>query len=399
MQNEKFNSKIFVLTLATFAVGTETHVFSGLLTKLAEDMHVSISTAGQLSSSFAIAYALSAPFMGGFAARFERKQVLITALTVLAAINFIAAEMTNFDSLIAVRIAGGIVASLITPVATASASALAHDKHRGKALAFVLGGITLSFVLGIPIGNLIGSAFSWRATFVFSGMLILSAAIAVAFMLPKVPNTDHRGIKSFSVIKQPAVYSNLLLTMITYLATFSLVAYLSPVAKQVAGIEGGKISLLQFTIGAGSVLGIIIGGKLADHRFTSKVLKIGFFFLSFILLLFSLLMLKVIALGSIGNAFFLGIIFFAGASAQSSLNPIIQGRLVGAAPNNRNVVLAFNGSMIFLGQGCGAALGGLVISHVGLSYLGITGCLIAFIGFLLTFITQTKTASAISLNS
>jgi predicted MFS family arabinose efflux permease len=44
--------------LVTFAVGTETYVFSGLLTRLAKDLNISIATAGQLSSSFAIAYAL-----------------------------------------------------------------------------------------------------------------------------------------------------------------------------------------------------------------------------------------------------------------------------------------------------------------------------------------------------
>jgi DHA1 family inner membrane transport protein len=326
--------------------------------------------------------------MANFAARFERKNVLIIALTGLAGINFIASAMPTFESLLIVRIVGGVVASLITPVAAASASSLAHDSHRGKALAVVLGGLTLSLVLGIPIGSLVGSIFTWRTTFVFSGTLIAVAAVFVSVLLPHVPHTDQRGIRSLGIFKQRNVYGNLMLTMVAFLATFSFIAYLSPVAKQVAGIEGSKVSLLQIAVGIGSIMGVIAGGRLADHKHTSRIIRTGFTFISITLLCSSLLMLKFIAFSNLGNAVFLGIILWAGSIGQFTLSPIIQGRLVGAAPNNRNVVLALNGSMIFLGQGGGAALGGLIISTAGLSYLGIFGCILAIVGFLVSFISK-----------
>ncbi|WP_158798269.1 MFS transporter [Pedobacter sp. L105] len=386
MEQSKFNPQIYILMLVTFAVGTETYVFSGLLVQLARDLNVSVATAGQLSSSFAIAYALSAPFMANFSARFERKKVLITALAGLALINLIAAAMPSFESLLVVRIIGGIIASLITPVAAASASALTDEKSRGKALAIVFSGLTLSLILGIPIGSLIGSVFNWRATFLFSGLLIILAAMGVGFILPNVPNTDQRGIKSLAIVKIKSVYINLLLTLIGFLATFTLTAYLSPVAKQVAGIEGSKVSLLQFAIGIGSIIGVIIGGKLTNHKYTPLMMKAGYSVLSITLFCASLLMFRTISLGNTGNGIFLGFIFWIGTIAQFALAPIVQDRLIEATPNNRNVVLALNGSMIFLGQGCGAAFGGIVISSSGLSYLGFAGAVIAVVAILITFI-------------
>ena len=46
-----------------------------------------------------------------------------------------------------------------------------------------------------------------------------------------------------------------------------------------------------------------------------------------------------------------------GSSALFTMSPLVQAQLIDAAPQSRQVVLALNGSMMFLGQGAGAALG------------------------------------------
>ncbi len=54
---------ILVLALATFAVGTGTFIVTGLLGDVAEDLSVSVATAGHLVTVFAVAYALFSPFL------------------------------------------------------------------------------------------------------------------------------------------------------------------------------------------------------------------------------------------------------------------------------------------------------------------------------------------------
>jgi len=385
MEPEKIAPQIFILTLVTFAVGTETYVFSGLLIRLANDLHISVATAGQLSASFAIAYAVAAPFTAGFASRFERKRVLIVALLGLAIINFLASVMPNFTDLLIVRIVGGVIASLITPVASASASTLVSEKQRGKALALVLGGLTLSLVVGVPIGSLIGGLFNWRSTFVFSGLLISLAAIGVMMILPFVPDNDTRGARSFAIVKRSAVSGNLVLTMFGMMATLTLLAYVSPIAKIVAAIEGSRVGLVQFTVGIGSILGIIIGGKSADKKHAQSFVKSAFTVIAIALIMVSLLMLGIIDFGRSGNTFLLISMVLANAVALFALAPIIQTRLIKAAPNTRNVVFALNGSMIFFGQGLGAAFGGGVIATAGLPWLGIAGSFLALLGLTMAY--------------
>jgi len=70
-----------------------------------------------------------------------------------------------------------------------------------------------------------------------------------------------------------------------------------------------------------------------------------------------------------------------GAAALFALAPVIQVRLVAAAPEKaRPVVLALNRSMVFLGQGLGAAVGGLVIAGPGLPWVGLAAACLALFG-------------------
>ncbi|MFN7634698.1 MAG: hypothetical protein ACK5PI_08290, partial [Acetobacteraceae bacterium] len=58
-----------VLALAAFASVTQSFVFAGLLTEMAEDLGVSVPAAGQLATVYALAFALSAPFVAAATAR------------------------------------------------------------------------------------------------------------------------------------------------------------------------------------------------------------------------------------------------------------------------------------------------------------------------------------------
>ncbi|BBP86763.1 hypothetical protein BsIDN1_03810 [Bacillus safensis] len=54
----------------------------GILPSLAEDLNVSLATAGQLITVFAIVYAISAPVLLTATAKIERKRLYLIALLV-----------------------------------------------------------------------------------------------------------------------------------------------------------------------------------------------------------------------------------------------------------------------------------------------------------------------------
>ena len=74
-----------------------------------------------------------------------------------------------------------------------------------------------------------------------------------------------------------------------------------------------------------------------------------------------------------------------GAVALFAASPVIQTRLAAAAGRAATLAFALNGSMVFLGQGAGAALGGLVSGAAGLGFVGLVGVVLATPGVLLAF--------------
>ena len=179
--------RIWLLTFAQFAAATGAYAFTGLLARLADDLGVSLATAGQLSAAYALTYALAGPPAAALTARLDRRDLLVAGLALVGVLNLATAAAPDFATVLALRVAAGAAVTLVLPGVAASMLAPAHQ--RAKAMAMVLAGLTLAFSFGIPLGTVIGGGFGWRACFVFGGAIALVGAVAVRFSLPPLPST------------------------------------------------------------------------------------------------------------------------------------------------------------------------------------------------------------------
>jgi len=76
------NLKVFILALSTVAVGLVELVVGGILPTIADDLHISLSAAGQLISVFALVYAIAGPVLLVVTSKLERKKVYLASLFV-----------------------------------------------------------------------------------------------------------------------------------------------------------------------------------------------------------------------------------------------------------------------------------------------------------------------------
>ena len=372
------DKRIFFLAAASFATGTEAYVYAGHLETLAHDLGQPVSTAGQLATAFALTYAIMAPLVAGLAGRFGRRPVMVSGLVLIGALNLMAAIAPSFGALIAIRFACGLAAGLVGPIATLAAAELAPPDQRGRAMAVVLSGITLAFVLGIPIGSVVGDWAGWRGTFVYAGVLAFGCAALIRAVFPALPGGAPRRLGAFAEALRPAIAGPLLLTMAGFAATFSAVAYVGPLVTAIAGLTGSGIGAMQALIGVGSIAGIVLGGRMADQPGRRGFLAGSFLVSAAALSSYSLLLGTGLPRFMILAGLSLAII--AGAAALFSRTPVIQTRLVAAASAEaRPVVLALNGSMVLFGQGLGAAVGGMAIDVAGLPAVGFTAALAALV--------------------
>ncbi len=174
-------ARLYWLALGTFAIGTEGFMIAPLLPDLARDLSVSLASAGQLVTVFALTYALSSPVLTALTGDFDRRRLLIASMLAFAAANFVALSAHSYSGLLAARILLAVAAGLYVPNANALASALVEASHRGTALSIVTGGTSVAVALGVPLGALVGDHFGWRVNFAAVGVLAL-----IRFISPKV---------------------------------------------------------------------------------------------------------------------------------------------------------------------------------------------------------------------
>jgi len=376
------DSRIFLLPLGAFAIGTGNIVFVGVLEPLANDLGVSIAVAGQLATAFAVAYALSAPLLVSLTARLPRRPVLVAALIVFTLANAGMALAPTFAALVPMRIVAAFAAALYMPVAMGVAVTLAGPGQQGRAMAVVLFGLTAAFLGGIPLGTWLGSVSGWRASFGFSAILGLVSLAVIAPVLPRLPGTRSRGLRGIGVIARPAVAGTLVVTALAFVAVFCTNAYIGPILSRAAGLDGKGIALMQVLLGIGGVLGVPLGGLVADRR---RSLGVVAAMLGAILLaqpVYSLFMLVPGWSATAASVIFIGVAMVLASAALFALGPIQQDRLIALAPDERDIVLSLNASALFLGQGIGAVVGGLATHYWSLAANGLTGAAVALMAML-----------------
>jgi len=163
--------------------------------------------------------------------------MIVGGLAGIGLLNLAAAATPSFAVLLLLRIACSLAAALVGPTSSTVAAMLAPPDKRGRAMAVVLAGLTLAFIVGIPLGSAIGG---WRSTFLFAGCLALVAALVTFIVVPPVAGAASADLRRLSVGLRPDLFAMVMLTMIGFAATFTVIAYIGPVAAEIAGVGGGR---------------------------------------------------------------------------------------------------------------------------------------------------------------
>lgn len=370
-QHIRGNAPLYWLALGTFAVGTESFMIAGLLPGMAADLAISVATAGQLVTVFALAYAISSPILTALTGRIGRRTLLIAAMAAFALANGVAWAAHGYWQLMAARVLLAFAAGLYVPGANALASAVVAPERRGTAIAIVNGGLSLAIAFGVPLGALLGDAMGWRATFGAVAMLALLATAGLALGLPKgigagLATATLRA--RMTTATRPAILSTLLVTTLWAMASYTTYTYLALFVGSATTLHGAQIGAILFAWGASAALGLIISGKAIDRHGPRFVIvpALTASMLSFLLLSASAYFVpRGWAIVPVGAAVIVwGVAHWAFYPAQQTTLVGVAG--VTAAP----IVLSLNASFMYLGFSLGAGIGSLTLTLGSVANLG-----------------------------
>ncbi|MBO1413157.1 MFS transporter [Streptomyces sp. FH025] len=349
-------SSTLVLALGTFAVGTDAFVVAGFLPSMAEDLHVSPATAGQSITVFAAAYAVLSPVLATLLARLPRRTLLVAALTTLGLANLGSALAPDLAVLLVSRVVAAAGAAAYTPGAGAVSASLVRPELRARALAVVIGGLTVATALGVPLGNAAGHWFGWRAALgAVAGLCLVVAAVLRAIM-PRLPGSARVSLRTrLAVLRRPSVLAVLPLTVLGMGASYTAYAYSVPVLDAVGVPERSALWML-FLYGLGAVAGNLGAGWATDRWGSVAVLTVGYTAMAA-----ALGALAWLAGAGTDVAPLVGLLVLLWGAASWCQTPPQQHRLIQVAPQEAPLVVSLNSSSIYVGIGLGTVLGGAAL--------------------------------------
>ncbi|WP_206107353.1 MFS transporter [Paenibacillus apii] len=368
---------LWALTLASFGIGTAELVPMGLLTTIAEDLKVSLFEAGLLVTGYALGVVIGVPLVSIIFSRISRKNLLLFLVGGFAIGNLLCAWAPNYTFLMIARIICAFMHGTFFGESYVVAAKLAPPNKQTSALALVASGLTLSTVLGAPLGTFLGLAYNWRMPFyVISGIGAI-AFLAIALLVPAVKQEQVASLrKQVGVLRRPQVLLALMMTVFGFGGVFTALTYITPMLEQITGVSSQDVSAILLVYGIGSLVGNIAGAKLADRWLMPTLLGV-------LILLAVVLTSLTFTLHHVMAAIIT--IFIWGGSAFASISPL-QMHILDQASDAPQFASGLNVAAFNMGNALGAFLGGMIIEHplFGLAALPLAAALVTTAGVALT---------------
>lgn len=376
----KYPIAIWMLAIGAFAIGMTEFVIMGLLPNIARDFDVSVSQAGQLITGYALGVAIGGPIIVMLTIKWNRKYLLLALMAIFIIGNIAASFSPNYGFMMTSRIITSLAHGSFFGIGSILAASMVKPEKRASAMALMFMGLSMSNILGVPFGTLIGQNFGWPMTFIIISVIGALALIGIIIFVPMKKETVKSSVlNELKILKEKRLWLTLAVTLFGFSSVFAYFTYISTVLIDVSHVQENLISYLLIIFGIGVTLGNVVGGKLADWNL-NKALKIIFstFILYFILLYF----VQMNGLLMVAGIFFFGLIGF-------SMSPSLQYKSTLISQDAPTLASTLNQSAFNLGNALGAFIGGVVVTNLPVASLSLIAPILTVIGLIFLFINIT----------
>ncbi|MBX0316336.1 MFS transporter [Planococcus glaciei] len=371
---------LLALALSAFAIGTTEFISVGLLPMIAEDLDISVTTAGLTVSIYALGVMFGAPVLTSLTSNMSRKSLLLWIMVVFIAGNTMAALAGTVGLLLVARVISALAHGIFMAIGATIAADLVPSHKRASAIAIMFTGLTVATVTGVPFGTFIGQLFGWRFAFftiVIIGVIaLIGNSILVPSDLPKGSRTTFGD--QLKLVTNGRLLLVFIITALGYGGTFVVFTYLSPLLQEVTGFKSGTVTLILLVYGLAIAAGNTIGGKLSNRN---PINALFYMFLIQAVILVVLAFTAPFKVAGLITILLMGLFAFMNVPGLQVYVVMLAERFV---PSAVDVASAINIAAFNAGIALGAYFGGLIAESFGLIHTAWAGGLMVFAAVILT---------------
>lgn len=363
------------LAVAAFIFNTSEFMPVGLLTDIAASFSLTEAQAGVMISVYAWGVmALSLPLMMA-GSRLAPRRLLLAVVAVFLAGQVASALAPTFGLLVAARLLVAAAHAVFWSVATPLAARIVDERRSSAAMGMVVTGSSVALIFGMPLGRMVGLALGWRMTFACVAVSALAVLLLLAALMPRVGRDEP-----FTLAKLPtllrnralvAVYVVVVAVTVGYYTGYS---YIEPFLQQVAGLGELPVTGCLTVFGLAGVAGSALFSRLHDghRRGFPRVMVLGV----------AVALLLMAAAGAFPAS--AAVVCALWGTSSTAFNLAFQSEVIRVTPADSSAVaMSIYSGLFNLGIGCGTALGGAVVTGLGIGSVGLVGGAVGLLGFAL----------------
>ncbi|MFK7828725.1 MAG: MFS transporter [Congregibacter sp.] len=202
----------------------------------------------------ALCVALFSPVAGWVSDSVGRKNFLLVALMVYAAIGVMPYFLTDLMHIIWARVGLGVAEAVIMTLASALIGDYFKGKDRERWIGLQFATVSLSAIVLIALGGILGELLGSRGPFLLY-LLALPVALLVALVLFEPDQASDEISESSASLPLARMFPLLLTTLFVGIAFYTVIVNLGAILGLSAEVSPGQIG----AIGAGSNFGVAVG--------------------------------------------------------------------------------------------------------------------------------------------
>ncbi|WP_238526804.1 MFS transporter [Cellvibrio japonicus] len=342
---------LLAMGLGSFAIGVGEFISMGLLPEISTSLVITIPQAGHAISAYALGVVIGAPLLAIASTGRSRTRMLVVMMGLYALANIASALAPGYWSFMVLRLLSGFPHGTYFGIASLVAASLAPAHMRARAVAYVMLGLSLATLVGVPVATGLGQWLGWRSAFVLVGLIALASVICIIKFVPAEPaRAGARIAHELSMFTNRQVWITLGIGAIGFGGLFAIFSYVKPTLMSLAGLTEVGVPLVLALFGAGMVVGNIVGSHMADKDLLGTIKRCLIWSMlacAFFALTASHLLLACLAVFCVGTVVVIG--------------PAVQIRLMDVAGKAQTMAAAMNHSAFNFANAAGAFLGGVAI--------------------------------------
>ncbi|WP_102159610.1 MFS transporter [Zhihengliuella halotolerans] len=378
LEGRKLLLAVLALAMGGFGIGTTEFTIMGLLQEGAADLGVRNQDMGLLISAYAIGVVVGAPVLTALGARVAKRTMVLWLMVFFTLANASSFIAPTYEVMVFTRFLSGLPHGAYFGLAAILAATLVPPTKRGRAIAWIMLGLAVANVIGVPLFTWLGQELGWRSMFLAVAVIGALTFVSIRTFVPFNPAHAEASIRrELTALKSGAVWLALFTGIVGFGGFFAVYAYISPILTDVTGLPIKVVPLVLGLYGLGMVVGNLVGGRLADWSVFGS-LYVSMASLTIVMVIF----------GFVSPIPWLALIFvFVMGGVGSLLAPGLQSLLMDSAPKAQSLAASLNHSALNIANALGAALGAAVI-NAGLGYQApaYVGAMLGFGGLVLALI-------------